>query len=197
MSGVGCRADAGCRGAAGWQPDPLSPVLPRLILSASPRWVPARRSSVSPGCGLCFPAPLLCQSLTGRLLAAVCSSCMTPNPLMSKKENTSLDILKNPLRVNGFGDDDHIPLDLKPDQNLLGKMDIMRPREPGGVKSQLLPLRVTFHCAGKPSDPGSRHCSAQRSSPQSLGENGISALSHRMSGGMAAGPRSSEDLPTP
>lgn len=67
-----------------------------LILSASPRWVPARRSSVSPGCGLCFPTPVLCQSLTGRLLDAVCSSCTTPNPLMSEK-NTSLDILKNPL----------------------------------------------------------------------------------------------------
>ena len=44
-----------------------------------------------------------------------------PSDADSKGGNAFLDILKNPLWVDGFGNHYHIPLDLKSDQNLQGK----------------------------------------------------------------------------
>lgn len=62
-------------------------------------------------CWLSSVSPLgACLSHTGQV-------CLLrgPKPSMSQED---LDILQNPLWGDRFGNDDHIPLDLKPDQNL-------------------------------------------------------------------------------
>lgn len=44
-----------------------------------------------------------------------------PKPSKGTGGDTFLEILKNPLWVDRFGNHYHIPLDLKPDQNLQGE----------------------------------------------------------------------------
>lgn len=79
----------------------------------------------------CLPPPglgsrwLSCTSPRGACLSHTDQACLlrgtapqltpSPKPSMSQED---LDVLQNPLWGDRFGNDDHIPLDLKPDQNL-------------------------------------------------------------------------------
>lgn len=61
------------------------------------------------------------------------------------QEDTGLDVLKNPLWGDGLGNDYHVSLDLKPDQNLRGKKPNMRWGHVG-KGFRLLPRGSRFLC---------------------------------------------------
>lgn len=170
-------------GAGGGLPAARTPAAHHLCASLSTSFTgpqAATRACLAPGASSC-PLPSggveVSESQRAGLPASVGpppSSCSAPeltrDPKPSKGTggDTFLEILKNPLWVDRFGNHYHIPLDLKPDQNLQGEKKKSKSAGTAGGRAQRSPSGARAAVQGKRQSQGTAGASLQALSLQSL-----------------------------